>query len=222
MVAAVKGTARGEREDPFDLLTPALEAHYVVFDTELTGLKPKKDSIVSIGAVRMRGRKIAVGDAFYRLVEPRTALTGKSVVVHGITPTEAAKWPDIDALLPEFLEFCRGAVLVGHVVSIDLAFLNSDIRRLYGDPLANPAVDTFTLNRWLCNRERNACAYYDGSAEDTASLFQLARQYGIPVSDAHNALGDAYVTAQVFQRFLGKLAEQGITTVRDLIRIGRP
>lgn len=222
MVAAWKSDERDGQEGAIDLLAPVLEAPYVVFDTELTGLKPKKDSIVSIGAVRMRGRALSVGDTFYRLVEPRTTLTGKSVVVHGITPTEAAAWPDIDTLLPEFLEFCKGCVLVGHVVSIDLAFLNSDMKRLYGAPLENPAVDTFALYRWLCNRERNACAYYDGSSEDNASLFALAKYYGIGVSEAHNALSDAYVTAQLFQRFLGKLAEQGITTLKDLIRIGRP
>jgi DNA polymerase-3 subunit epsilon len=203
-------------------LTPIQDATYVVFDTELTGLKPKKDSIVSIGAVRMRGRSIAVGETFYRLVEPRTTLTGKSVVVHGITPTEAAAWPDIDRLLPEFLEFCKGAVLVGHVVSIDLAFLNSDMKRLYGQPLTHLAVDTFALYRWLSGRERNVCAYYDGSSEDSASLFQLAAYYGISPGEAHNALSDAYVTAQLFQRFLGRLEEQGVRTVRDLIRIGRP
>ena len=222
MVAAWKHDDRSGADQPVDLLTPVLDASYVVFDTELTGLKPKKDSIVSIGAVRMRGRTLSVGDTFYRLVEPRTTLTGKSVVVHGITPTEAAEWPGIDALLPEFLAFCRGAVLVGHVVSIDLAFLNSDMKRLYGAPLANPAVDTFAVYRWLSSRERNVCAYYDGSAEDNASLFQLAKYYGIEAGEAHNALSDAYVTAQLFQRFLGRLAEQGITTLRDLVRIGRP
>ena len=222
MVFAWKNEDRGRRTEAVDLLTSLKDATYVVFDTELTGLKPKKDSIVSIGAVRMRGGTIAVGDSFYRLVEPRTTLTGESVVVHGITPTEAAAWPDIETLLPEFLEFCRGAVLVGHVVSIDLAFLNNDMKRLYGQPLANLAVDTFALYRWLSGRERNVCAYYDGSSEDSASLFQLAAYYGITVGEAHNALSDAYVTAQLFQRFLGKLAAQGVTTLRDLIRIGRP
>ena len=51
------------------------ECPYVVVDTELTGLDEKKDSIVSIGAVRMTGGRIELGDMFYRLVSPRTQLT---------------------------------------------------------------------------------------------------------------------------------------------------
>lgn len=209
------------RSRPIDLSTPLSQAAFVVFDTELTGLKPKKDSIVSIGAVRMRGQSILLGDTYYRLVEPRTTLTGRSVVVHGITPTEASAWPGIETLLPEFLDYCGDSVLVGHVVSIDLGFLNQDMKRLYGQPLANPAVDTFALYQWLRKRDEQACSYHEGMAEDT-SLFGLARRHGIGVAEAHNALSDAYVTAQLFQRFLAGLAQQGIRTLGDLLRIGKP
>lgn len=206
---------------PLDLSTPLDQAAFTVFDTELTGLKPKKDSIVSIGAVRMRGKAILLGETYYRLVEPRTTLTGESVVVHGITPTEAASWPGIDTLLPEFLDYCGDSVLVGHVVSIDLSFLNQDMKRLYGQPLANQAVDTFAVYQWLRRRDEQACAYHEGMAEDT-SLFGLARRHAISVGEAHNALSDAYVTAQLFQRFLAGLEQQGIRTLRDLLRIGKP
>ena len=80
------------------------DAEFVVFDTELTGLDQKKDSIVSIGALKMKGGRIAVGNPFYRIVEPRTELTGKSIVIHGITPSETVGRPNMKALLPEFLE----------------------------------------------------------------------------------------------------------------------
>ncbi len=210
------------RTDARDLLdTPVDEARYVVFDTELTGLKPKKDSIVSIGAVRMTGGRIDAGDVYYRLVEPRTELTGRSVVIHGITPSDAAQWPDIDTLLPEFVEFCRSSVLVGHVVSIDLAFLSQEAKRVLGAALENPVVDTFALYRWLRKREDNTCAYYDGNGED-AALYALAERYQISVDSAHNALSDAFVTAQLFQRFLTQLPGLGIRTVRDLLRIAVP
>ncbi len=204
-----------------DLSTPVGEARYIVFDTELTGLKPKQDSIVSLGAIMMTGGRIEVGRTFYRVVEPRTELRRSSVVVHGITPAEVRERPAIDEVLPEFLEFCGDGVMVGHVVSIDLGFLNEELLRVRGSKLPNPAVDTHTIHRWLRDREEDACAYYGGSADST-DLFALAERHGIPVTGAHNALNDAFVTAQLFQRFLSALPGRGIRTLVDLTRIGKP
>lgn len=197
------------------------DATYVVVDTELTGLNPKKDSIVSIGAIRMHGGQILLGEQFARTVKPRTSLTAQSVVVHGITPSEVSELPTIDSVIPEFLTFCGGSVVVGHVVSIDLAFLNDELLRISGAKLRNPAVDTHRIHRWLQQHEADACAYYEGNGEAT-DLFGLAKHHGIPVEGAHDALNDAFVTAQLFQRFLAVLPARGIGTVADLLRIGRP
>jgi DNA polymerase-3 subunit epsilon len=197
------------------------EAPYVVFDSELTGLNAQKDSIVSLGAVKMAGSKIDVGNYYYRVVEPKTKLTGQSVIIHSITPTEAAQCPSIDVLLPEFLDFCGDSVVVGHFVSIDLKFINKEMEGLYGVPLRNRAVDTLKVYQWIKGREEQFCAYHCGDGEDT-SLFALAKKYAIPVSGAHDALSDAFVTAQLFQRFIPMLIKLGIRTLEDLIRIGRP
>ena len=71
------------------------EARYVVFDTELTGLNVKKDSIVSIGALTMYGGKIDLNETYYRVVDPNAMLTGQSVLIHGITPSEASECPQM-------------------------------------------------------------------------------------------------------------------------------
>jgi DNA polymerase-3 subunit epsilon len=197
------------------------EADYVVFDTELTGLRLRSDSIVSIGALKMSGGRINLGDVFYRVVRPRTELSGSSVVIHGITPTEAGQSPDIDTLLPEFLEYCGNSVLVGHFVAIDLGFINKEMERLYGMPVQSPAIDTGRVYRWLRRRHTVSCAF-QGDTDEDLTLLALARQYGISVNGAHNALSDAFVTAQVFQRFLSELRSRGIKKVRDLVRIGKP
>ncbi len=209
-------------KDSYDLLTSLLEdTRFVVFDTELTGLKLRKDSIVSIGAVKMAGGRIHLGDYFYRLVKPETALTGKSVLIHEITPEEVATCPDIETLLPEFLEFCRDSVLVGHFISVDLGFVDKELKRLYGRTLQCPAIDTQRVYRWLSQQRENGCAYHEQKVEEL-DLTALAARYRIPVARAHNALDDAYVTAQLFQRFLTELPGAGIRTVADLIRIGKP
>jgi DNA polymerase-3 subunit epsilon len=219
LLGGAEGATKTENKN--DLSMPVETARYVVFDTELTGLAVKQDSIVSLGAVSMQGRRIELGRTFYRLVEPRTALRGTSVVVHGITPTEAKEGPSIDKVLPEFLEFCGDSIVVGHVVSIDIAFLNGEMERSLHRRFRNAAVDTLRIHRWLKDRVDDACAFYGGCAE-TTDLFSLAKEQGIPVAGAHNALNDAFVTAQLFQRLLSMLPRYGIRTVGDLVRIGKP
>lgn len=197
------------------------DAEYVVFDTELTGLDTKRDSIVSIGAVKMAGGRILLGQSYYRVVAPRTAMKGQSVCIHGITPGEAALCPEIDTLMPEFLEFCGNRIVVGHFVGMDLKFINNELKRLYGTTMENAPLDTLTLHRWATRCAGDQCAYYQETNEDT-NLFSLAEQYGIPVNGAHNALSDAFMTAQVFQRLLVLARQGGIKTVRELLRAGAP
>ena len=201
--------------------TPLKDVEFVVLDTKLTGLNLNMDSIVSIGAVRMRGDRILLGETFYRLVAPRTALTAKSVVIHEITPAETAGSPEIDALLPEFLDFCGEAVIAGHVVSIDLGFVNGEMKQLYGKVLRNRAVDTCKLYQWMRKKEEDVCAFHGGLPESN-DLSTLAKKYHISVQQAHNSLSDAFVTAQLLQRLLGELPKWGITTLDGLLKSGSP
>lgn len=201
--------------------TPLSEARFVVFDTELTGLDQKKDSIVSIGALKMEGSRIEVGRPFYRIVEPSTELTGKSIVIHGITPSETEGRPDMKAILPEFLEFCGDAVLVGHHVMMDMVFVNNEMKEVYGHGLRNPSVDTIRFYRNLSCRNGDKCAFYENESEDV-NLFTLAREFEIDVSGAHNALQDAYVTAQLFQRLLSMFRGKGGRTLKDLLKVASP
>lgn len=197
------------------------DAQYIVFDTELTGLDFKRDSIVSIGAFKMKGGRIDLGNSYYRMVSPRTTMKNESVCIHGITPGEANNCPDIDVLLPEFLDFCGNRILVGYFVSIDTGFINNEMKRLYGSVLQNAALDIMTLHRKVGKSCVNQCAYSDKNHEDT-SLLGLAANYGIPAGNAHNALEDAFMTAQVFQHMLALARQRGIQTVRELLKVGIP
>jgi len=196
------------------------EARFVVVDTELTGLDPRKDDIVSIGAVRMLGGRLDIGGAFYELVRPSAVLDARSIVIHRITPSQIEAMPLIDDILASFLAYAGEAVLLGHCVSVDLGFLNREARRLNGAPLANPTVDTLSMYGWLRHRNMDHPAFQLPIPQ--ISLFTLAKAFDIPVENAHTALGDAYVTAQLFQRFLPLLAEAGVTELPELLRIGDP
>jgi DNA polymerase-3 subunit epsilon len=81
-------------------------------------------------------------------------------------------------------------------------------------------VDTLSLYGWLRHRfpENPALSV----ALPGLSLFELARRFDIPVAEGHTALGDAYLTAQLFQRFLPLLDEAGIRDLKSLLRVGDP
>ena len=191
---------------------------YVVIDTELTGLDEKKNSIVSIGAVKMIGGKIELGNSFYRLVNPKTALTVKSVLIHEITPSEVMQKPDIDSVLSEFLDFCGEDVIVGYCVSIDMEFLNMEAGRINSHEIKNPVVDIQAIFEWALRKAalRNRG---DMTMPQQYKLYDIAKHFGISVSGAHNAMIDAFITAQIFQRLIPVLIDSGIRSVGELQKL---
>ena len=199
---------------------PIQALRFTVLDTELTGLDARRDDIISIGALHMQGPRIELGGAFQALVKPTATLDGRTVVIHGITPTELEAMPGIGAVLASFRDYTADTVLVGHCLSLDLAFLNRDARRLKLGPFRNAAVDTLSLYGWLRRRSLDHPAF---ALELTApTLFDLAEAFEISVEAAHSAMGDAYVTAQLFQRFLPWLQQAGVTDLAGLRRVGNP
>jgi DNA polymerase-3 subunit epsilon len=196
------------------------EGKYVVVDLELTGLDEKKDSIVSIGAVCMHGGVIDLGNTFYQLISPRTELKASSVVIHEIMPSEVAKEPSIDLVIDEFLNFCGDSIIVGHFVDIDLAFINREMKRIHGATVTNPAVDTMSIYEWL--RKRNKSGSCAATLFSGYRLYDIVKCYGISVNGAHNALMDAFTTAQLLQRFFPLMGEAGVKDISDLLSIGVP
>ncbi|HEX9009100.1 MAG TPA: 3'-5' exonuclease [Holophagaceae bacterium] len=199
---------------------PIADTPFVVVDTELTGLDDRKDDIVSIGAVRMRGGRIELGGSFHELVNPKAALDARSVVIHGITPSQVEARPPIEEVLAAFMAYAGDAVLVGHCLPVDLAFLNREARRVTGAPFRNRVVDTLSLSAWLRHRHADHPAF--AGPPQGLSLFELARAFEIPVVEGHTALGDAYLTAQLLQRLLPLAAQAGVTDLASLLRVGDP
>ncbi|MBF0566058.1 MAG: 3'-5' exonuclease [Nitrospirae bacterium] len=207
-----KGTA--------ELNAPIKSTAFVSVDLELTGLDDKRDSIVSIGAVKMAGGKILLTESFYMLVNPKIAFCGPSVTIHGITPADVCSQEGIEKVLREFIDFCGSDVVVGHCVEIDLAFLGRETRKLTGKPFTNPFIDTLALYGWLTSRHYPiGCS---SRACGNSSLYEIAKHFAIPATIAHNAIMDAYITAQLFQRFISELSNYGVKNVGDLLRIGNP
>jgi len=200
---------------------PPAAARYAVIDTELTGLDERRDSIVSLGGLRVAQGRIDLADRYYQEARPASSLTPTSIVLHGITPEEMRGRPEIGGLLRGFLDFCAGDILVGHFVEIDLQFLGKELAAAALPPLANRALDTWALYDWLAGR-----APHDGGPGfprlHDPRLPELARALGVPHVREHHALVDAFVTAQVFQRLLRRLPRWEVGTLDHLLRIGDP
>jgi DNA polymerase III subunit epsilon len=219
-VGFLRRKKEGNGSETRDGQRPLREVPYVFFDTELTGLDEKKDSILSIGAVNMTNGRIELGTTFYQLVKPRSFLNGGSVVIHEITPSEVTLQPEVDQALADFLKYIEGRVLAGYYLSIDLSFVNREMRRIFDRSLDNPAVDTYRLYQWLHQKHPEETAF--AVPAEKLDLYALAQTFDIPYSSQHNALEDALIAAQVFQRFIPWLNQSGIQTLEELIRLGDP
>jgi len=212
---------RMSRRLALDPRTPIEEVDFVAFDTELTGLDRRRDSIISIGAVRIHGGRIFPGQAFHRLVRPESELRPEGVVIHQLLHSDLENAPRALEVLPEFIEWVGDSILLGHFVHIDLGFASRTMKRLFGVGWARAAVDTATLHDWLVDNDARFAAHHGGISVKK-DLFSTAGRYGIDVHRAHDALVDAFLAAQLFQRFLAFLPANGVTTLKELLEVARP
>ena len=142
-------------------------------------------------------------------------------MIHDLTHTELKKKENLGDALSDFVEFIGDSVLIGHFVYIDTGFVSRAMKRKYGIHLQNPSVDTRSLHDWLMDNDPDFQRHFHGATLKT-DLFSMAQKYGITLEKTHNAFYDAYVTAQLFQRFAHFLPGAGVHTIGELLSVGRP
>jgi DNA polymerase-3 subunit epsilon len=204
----------------FDQGCPLNTYNFVVCDTELTGLNKRKDEIISIGAVRIVNLRIELDQTFHRYIRPRNINPNKATLIHRITPEELEKAPPMEEVLPEFIDFCGNALIVGHFIGLDMHFLNKTARTILGGTLSNPSIDTMRLARGY--KEAGKTDFY-GHHDQAASynLDVLSEEFNLPKFKPHDALEDALQTAYLFLYLLKKFRHGGINSLRELYRAGR-
>lgn len=188
-----------------DVGTPLYDVTFVTVDLETTGAHAQREEITEIGAVKTRGGEV-VGE-FSTLVRPEQAVISAFVErLTGITNGMVAGAPTIHAVLPSFLEFSRGAVLVAHNAGFDIGFLKAACARLdYQWP--NPHVlDTVRLARHVAPRPevRNH------------KLATLAQHFATQTPPTHRALDDARATNEILHHLFERFGSYGITTLEEL------
>ncbi len=206
-----QGESRPEYYD-FDLFANTESSHalderrlldltFTVFDTETTGLNPTGgDEIIQIGATRLLHGRLLRGECFDQLVDPRRDIPPAGIPIHGITPAMVAGQPDIRSVLPAFHAFAHDTVLVAHNAAFDMRFLQLK-EAATGLRFDQPVLDTLLLSAVVHPNQTSH------------RLEAIAERLGVTVVGRHTALGDAVVTAEVFQKLIPLLAELGVHTL---------
>ena len=183
----------------------SLDDMYVVFDLETTGFSPIKDRIIEIGAVKVEHGVIT--DKFSTFVNPKVPIPFQITQLTSITDQMVMGAPDIETVLPQFLEFIGDAALVAHNASFDVSFIEQNCR--YQDIQPDfTSVDTVSMARILL---------------PTLSKYKLnvvANALHISLENHHRAVDDAGATAEIFVKFVEMLKDRGIYDLAKLNQFG--
>lgn len=179
---------------------------WVVLDCESSGLDPERDRLLSLGAVAVREGRIDHGDSFGAVLRQAEASDAPNILVHGIGGDAQRAGRDPAEALGEFQRYAGGSPAVAFHAAFDRALL----RR------AMPPWKA----RWL-DLAQLAPALLPARAKFCRSLDDWLAAFGIEVPGRHDALADAYATAQLLMVLLAEAERQGIGAARDLFAAER-
>ena len=179
----------------------SFEDSFVVFDIETTGLSPVNCKIIEIGAVTCR--KGEVLSRFNEYVNPETSIPKEITELTGISGETVKNADTIEQVLPRFLEYCSGKMLVAHNASFDTGFIRAAAVKC-GIPFNNPYIDTLALSRYLNPNLTNH------------KLDTVAKHYGFGEFEHHRASEDAEMLYLIFDKMINRLEEEGIHDVAGM------
>ena len=182
-----------------------LDDTYVVFDIETTGFSNTSDRIIEIGAVKVAHGEVV--DSYSTFVNPGIPIPFEITNLTSITDEMVMGSPNIDVILPEFLEFVGDAALVAHNAGFDVGFIEQNCKNL-GVLGEFTYLDTVALARVLLP----TLAKY--------KLNIVAKALNISLENHHRAVDDAGATAEIFVKFVEMLKERGITTLSGVNEFG--
>ncbi len=183
--------------------TPLAELSALAIDTETTGLDPRQDRVISVGAVRLQGTRLYRSSTLNLLVNPGRSIPNRTIAVHGISNSMVAGAPPFAAVAEQVTGATEGVALVGFHTDFDLRMLQSEMRHCGRDWLPGPCLDVMLL--------------YAALFPDARSLLldDIAAAFDVPVIGRHSALGDALTTAEIYARLVPVLSGRGCTTLAE-------
>lgn len=204
-----------------DQTRPLEEYVFTVVDTELTGLNPREDEIVSIGAVRIKNMRIDPSDGYSVLVRPDIDLPKLTTLIHRIGPEAVENAPRLKDVLPGFIDWLGDTLMVGHHVGLDMSFLNRACRMHFEAGLKTPCLDTMRMAQAF---QEEQWSHRDDafSLKISYNLGNLAQSYGLPRLPEHDAMADALQAAHLFLFLARKLRKGRVSTLKDLHQAAKP
>jgi DNA polymerase-3 subunit epsilon len=167
------------------------DKEYVCFDCETTGLDPKKDDIISIGAVIIKNNTIVASKKFVKFVKPKTKLQAEAIKIHHIRECDLKDAEDINTVIDEFLNFIGNRTLVGYFLEFDIAMINKYVKPKLGITLPNKILEVSAI-------------YYDYKIERIPQanidlrFNTIMNELKIPSLGKHDAYNDAIMTSMIF------------------------
>lgn len=187
-----KWNRKNLRDERFAFLfDEPLEDEVVVYDCETTGLNPKVDDIISIGAVKIKGNKILTNEAIHIFVKQNKQISHKSIAIHQIRHCDLRGAIDIEEAIEKFLYFIGNRKLAGYYLEFDIAMVNKYIKPMLGVTLPN-------------KKEEVSAIYYDKKISTISKgnidlrFDTIIKDLGLLKLQAHDALNDAIMTAMIY------------------------
>lgn len=163
----------------------------VVFDTETTGLNPKKDEILSIGAVIVKENKILTSQKFELFVKPSKDIKEESIKIHQIRNIDLENGREPKEAIEQFLHFIGSRPLVGYYIDFDVKMVNKYIKPLIGITLPNPQIEVSGIYH-----DKKIKLIPDGTIDLRFDV--MMKDLGLPIFGKHDALNDAVMTAMMY------------------------
>ena len=158
-------------------------------DVESSGLNQRTDCLISIGAVALVNGRIDPQDAFEVVLKQSRVSDTKNILLHGIGAEAQREGVEPQEALLSFLEFVGQSPLVAHHADFDQGMINRAMRSFLGYELRQVWLDL----AWILPE------LFNDKIDGNATLDQWLAQFKIPNVLRHNAVADAYATAQLLQ-----------------------
>lgn len=182
----------------FSYLFEHLPDEWVCLDLEMTGLNPKTDHILSVGAIKITQKhgvlSIDTANSLSLICRPPVMPTTDSIIIHGLRPVDVENGLDYEKMLNVLLPFIGGRTVVGFCTEMDVGFLNTLIKPYLGVALPNDRLDVSIMEQKIRQRQNKNPEI----PIEKKHLNTLLNEYRIPRLPSHNALNDAMMTAMLF------------------------
>ena len=173
------------------LFDKPIENEYVCLDCETSGLNPRKDEILSIGAVHIKDNKILMRKTFNIFVKPSKKIAAESIKIHRIRPIDLENAVDPQIAVLELLEFIGNRPIVGYYIKFDIAMISKYTKKYLGIKIPNETIEVSSM--YYKTRKKTSEYEFIDLKFDT-----ILKNLDIPALGKHDALNDAIMTSMMF------------------------